>query len=373
MPKCDNCGTDNLEQAKFCKHCGLTLSLTSTSLDAAELLSSLQRTKEEAERKVPQLQAELDAKGRELSAALEKGASLERELASAKAPQGSVEAGHHTIHDALQKLTVERDDLSGALADAATRIKDLEHRLGANLGTVKTVVARRRWVTPTLSGALALVTSIAGVGYWRGGTAPIDVTRETQALRDGLAAAKQTESRLQEEIATLRKSPPPAAATDSQAAAALAARESTVRRSEEANTKRSADLDAKARTLKDAEQQLAGENRRIADERKALETARKDVKSPPRAPPNPAAPFGFLLWQGRVQAATDVFISGSQASGGGEVFGTLPGRKCDVRIEKIGARVKIEPEPNNNWNQAVISPEPGRLATVLFAWTCQGR
>ena len=369
MPKCASCGLDNLAQAKFCKQCGTVLGATATDLDAAELLARLQSAKAEAERRVPELQAELDARGRELSAAIEKGAALERELAAAKVAQPTAAEGakpaesvKHEIQETLHKLRIEKDDMTGALAAATARIKDLEHRLGTDLSKVdltkvKAVVARRKWLTPTLSAALALVMGFAGFDHWSGNNAQSESTRQTQLLANALDAAKKTVAGLQQEVETLRKSPPPgpspALGVDPKAAAALAARENAVRDAEDKNTKRAAELDAQARKLKDSQPQLAG--------------------AAPRVAANPAAPFGFLLWQGRVQAATDIFITGSQVAGGGVVSGTLPGRKCEVRDETIDARTRIMPGPNNNWNQAVISPESGRVATVLFVWTCPGR
>jgi hypothetical protein len=389
MPKCEKCGTDNTPQAKFCRQCGSTLSLTATDLDASELLARLQHAKDEAERKVPELQAALDARGRELSAAIEKSAALERELAAAKAvppsaadgttPSGSMD---HTVHETLQKLLIEKDDLTGALAAAAAHIKDLEQRLAADLSNVKTAGTQRKWLTPALAAALALVTGLAGFNYLRGNNGQNESTQQTQLLETALDGAKKTIAGLQQEVETLRKSPPPVTPSgpgvDPKTTAALAAREKAVHDAEEKNTQRASELETQARKLKDGEQQLADGNRKLADERKVLDATRKEMKTaPPRVAANPAAPFGFLVWQGRMQAAAEIFITGSQAVGGGEVSGTLPGalpgRKCEVRDEKIGARTKIMPGPNNNWNQAVISPEPGRVSTVLFVWTCAGR
>jgi hypothetical protein len=185
-----------------------------------------------------------------------------------------------------------------------------------------------------------------------------------------ITAAQQRETELREQMTALGRGAAAGTAGAKAAESAVAVKQAEVAKAEAMLTKRAADLDTQQRRIDDGARQLDVGIRKLADDRRDLEVAKKDVKSAVPVRPNATAPYGFLLWQGRVDRPTGVYINSGQANTG-EVAGTLPGRRCDVRIERIGARVTTEPGPRNNWNQAAIAPEPGRLATVLFAWSCQ--
>jgi len=406
MPTCRRCGTQNADDAKVCRQCGGTFAVSTGGLELADVLAAARQAAEEAEQRARSLESELQGERQlRLAVTAERDGlaarltEAQRRLERAEGDLATGTSDHEALRDDLARREGELADTQRALAEATAgsaehqrlaataaestaRIAELEQRLKAERARTG-APPRTRWLAMALAAAAVLGGSVGLIEHQRARLAQTRWSTDRQSLSEELAASRERETRLRDEVAALGRPPsvPAPAGGETNGVEGQASRnlEVQLRERERAVSRRSDELDARARAIADRERQAASERERLAADRRELDQRREAALRPREAAPRPAAvpeamaaaTEGFFVWQGRVDGPTTVVIRPDGSAPIGVSRGALPGRNCAMRDETRNAKMLVRPGPANKWSQAHIAPVPGQLATVLIVWTCR--